>query len=167
VTAASRLPKEARPFQGRPAGLATRVLAAAIDALVLLALCAAGYAVWAGALFLWSPAQFRFPAPSRPVVVLAGYLACILYLTVCWQISGRTYGDQVIGLRVLGRAGGRVGTATALARAVFCALFPLGLIWAAVSRTNRSVADLLLRTSVVYDWQAVPVSDATRTSTPR
>ena len=46
----------------------------------------------------------------------------------------------------------------ALARAMFCAVFPLGLLWTAVSRENRSVADLLLRTSVVYDWLATPAT---------
>lgn len=164
---AAGVPKQARAFQGRPAGLATRLLAAAIDGLVLLALSAVGYAGWAGALFLWSPAQFRFPAPSRPVVVLVGYLACIAYLTFCWRLTGRTYGDQVIGLRVLSQAGRLPGPVTALARAIVCALFPLGLLWTAVSPVNRSVADLLLRTSVVYDWRAAPISDAARTSAPR
>jgi uncharacterized RDD family membrane protein YckC len=157
VTApAARIPKVARPFQGRRAGLATRVLAGAIDGLVLLALYAGGYAVWAAAIFLWSPSAFRFPTPSRPVVVVAGYLVCIAYLTLSWRISGRTYGDEVLGLRVVGRGGRPFGLATALARATFCAVFPLGLLWTAVSRENRSVADLLLRTSVVYDWQTAP-----------
>jgi hypothetical protein len=35
---------------------------------------------------------------------------------------------------------------------VLYAAFPLGLAWVAVSRDSRSVQDLLLRTSVVYDW---------------
>jgi uncharacterized RDD family membrane protein YckC len=159
VTApAARIPKEARPFQGRRAGLPTRVLAGAIDAVVLLVLFAGGYAVWAAAIFLWSPRTFSFPTPSRPVVVVVGYLVCIAYLAFCWRVSGRTYGDQMIGLRVVGRGDRSVGTAVALARAAFCAVFPFGLFWTAVSRENRSVADLLLRTSVVYDWQAGPIS---------
>jgi hypothetical protein len=33
-------------------------------------------------------------------------------------------------------------------------LFPILLLWVAVSRQNRSVQDLVLRTSVVYDWTA-------------
>ena len=156
--AARLLPKEARPFQGRRAGLATRVLAGAIDGVVLLALFSGGYAVWAAAVFLWSPAGFSFPTPSRPGVVVAGYLLAIAYLTLCWRMSGRTYGDQLIGLRVVGRGGRPLGLATALARATFCAVFPLGLLWTAVSRENRSVADLLLRTSVVYDWLAAPAT---------
>jgi uncharacterized RDD family membrane protein YckC len=159
VTApAARIPREARPFQGRRAGLATRVLAGAIDALVLLGLFAGGYAVWAAAIFLWSPRGFSFPAPSRSVVVVVGYLVCIAYLAFCWRVSGRTYGDQMIGLRVVGRADRSVGIAVALVRAAFCAVFPFGLLWTAVSRENRSLADLLLRTSVVYDWQPGPIS---------
>jgi uncharacterized RDD family membrane protein YckC len=150
----SRVPKEARPFQGRRAGLATRVLAAVIDGLVLLAMFAGGYGVWAAAIFLWSPRNFSLPTPSRPVVLAVGYLVVIAYLTFCWRISGRTYGDQVIGLRVVGRGGRPLGLASALARATFCVLFPIGLLWTAVSRGNWSLADLLLRTSVVYDWQA-------------
>ena len=47
--------------------------------------------------------------------------------------------------------------ATALARGAFSALLPLCLLWTAVSQDNRSLADqLLLRTSVVYDWHPVP-----------
>lgn len=156
TTPASRIPKEARPFQGRRAGLATRVLAGALDGLVLLALFAGSYAFWAAMVFLWNPSGFRFPAPSRPLVVVAGYLACIVYLTLCWRISGRTYGNEVIGLRVVGRGGRRLRLGTALARAALYAVFPLGLLWTAVSRENRSLADVLLRTSVVYDWQTAP-----------
>jgi uncharacterized RDD family membrane protein YckC len=157
VTApASRVPREARPFQGRRAGLATRVLAGVLDGLVLLATFAGSYAVWAVLIFLWNPSGFRFPAPSRPLVVAAGYLVCIAYLTLCWRISGRTYGDQVIGLRVVGRGGRPLGLTAALARALFCAVFPLGLLWTAVNRENRSLADVLLRTSVVYDWHTAP-----------
>ncbi len=33
-----------------------------------------------------------------------------------------------------------------------CVLFPLGLFWSAISRRNASLQDLLVRTSVIYDW---------------
>jgi uncharacterized RDD family membrane protein YckC len=167
---ASHIPKEARPFQGRRAGLASRVMAGTLDGLVLVALLAGSYCAWTATVFLWNPSGFRFPAPSRLLVLVAGYLVAIAYLTLCWWISGRTYGDQVIGLRVVGRSGRPLRPAAALVRAVFCALVPLGLLWTAVSRENRSLADLLLRTSVVYDWRTAPpsarvngVDDATRT----
>jgi uncharacterized RDD family membrane protein YckC len=137
------------------AGLASRMLAGGLDGLVLLILLTGSYCVWAALMFLWSPSGFRLPTPSRPLVLFAGYLFAVGYLTFCWWISGRTYGDQVLGLRVLGRRGRPLGLITALARAALCALLPLGLLWTAVSRDNRSLADLLLRTSVVYDWRTV------------
>ena len=71
----------------------------------------------------------------------------------------------MIGLRVVGRGGRPLGFTAALARAVVCAVFPLGLLWTAVSRENRSVADLLLRTSVVYDW-AVDVGSSVLQARP-
>jgi len=161
TTPASRVPKEARPFQGRRAGLATRMLASVIDGLLLLAIFAGGYAIWAGLILLWDPPSFEFPAAPRWLVVTVGYLGTVIYLALCWRISGRTYGNEVIGLRVVGRGGRPLGTTASLSRALVCAVFPLGLLWTAVSRDNRSVADLLLRTSVVYDWHtaAPPVRE--------
>jgi hypothetical protein len=51
-------------------------------------------------------------------------------------------------------------------RAALCVVFPIGLYWAVVSATSRSVQDTLLRTAVVYDWAAgVPVP-MQRSSTP-
>jgi uncharacterized RDD family membrane protein YckC len=154
------VPKEARSFQGRRAGLVTRVLASAVDGAVLLALLVGGYAVWAAAVFLWNPAGFRFPAPSRLQLLVVGYVVAVGYLAMCWRVTGRTYGGQVIGLRVENRRGRPLGLLTALARAAVCVVFPLGLLWTGVSRANLSVADLLLRTRVVYDWRTTPPLNA-------
>jgi uncharacterized RDD family membrane protein YckC len=159
--AGARIPREARPFQGRRAGVASRVLAAALDGLVVSAVFAGSYAGTAAMVFLWNPSRFRFPPLSRPLVLIAGYLIGVVYLALCWRISGRTYGDQVLGLRVVGRGDTSLGFGTALIRAVVCVVFPIGLLWTAVSRRNLSVADVLLRTSVVYDWPtAAPLTDA-------
>ena len=152
------IPKEARPFQGQRAGVATRVLASALDAVVLVAVLAGGYAVWAAAVFFWNPSAFGFPAPSRAFVLSVSYVVATGYLSLCWRIAGRTYGDQVIGLRVTRRDGRPLGFAAALARAVVCVVFPFGLLWTAVSREQRSVADILVRTSVVYDWRTAPAT---------
>jgi hypothetical protein len=43
--------------------------------------------------------------------------------------------------------------AGAALRSAFCVLFPIGLFWVAVSGANRSVQDVVLRSSVVYDWR--------------
>jgi uncharacterized RDD family membrane protein YckC len=58
-----------------------------------------------------------------------------------------------MGLRVVSRSGGDLSLGVALVRAAACVLFPVGLLWAAVSRGNRSLQDVVLRTRVVYDWQ--------------
>jgi uncharacterized RDD family membrane protein YckC len=46
-----------------------------------------------------------------------------------------------------------MGVGRALARAVLSTLFPIGLVWCAIDRQHRAVHDLLLGTSVVYDWR--------------
>jgi uncharacterized RDD family membrane protein YckC len=79
------------------------------------------------------------------------------YLTLSWRLTGRTYGDQLLGLRVVNYEGRQMRFVGALLRALFCAVFPLGLLWVAVSPANRSVQDVVLRTSVVYDW--LPTAD--------
>jgi uncharacterized RDD family membrane protein YckC len=57
-----------------------------------------------------------------------------------------------MGLRVVGRHGHRLRVLVALARAAFCVVFPVGLLWCAINPGSRSVQDIILRTSVVYDW---------------
>jgi uncharacterized RDD family membrane protein YckC len=76
----------------------------------------------------------------------------VLYLWGCWATYGRTVGNRVLGLRVVGRNGGRVNWFVALIRSVSCAIVPIGLVWCAISRENRSIQDILFRTSVIHDW---------------
>ena len=45
----------------------------------------------------------------------------------------------------------------ALARGAFYVIFPIGLLWVLVSGQNRSLQDLVLRTSVIYDWEMHPI----------
>ena len=46
-------------------------------------------------------------------------------------------------------------------------MFPVVLFWVVVSRENRSLPDVLLRTSVVYDWTSKGGRGDEPTSTPR
>ena len=57
-----------------------------------------------------------------------------------------------MGLRVVNRHGTRLGWGSAAVRSAFCTVFAFGLLWVIVSRANRSVQDVAMRTSVVYDW---------------
>jgi uncharacterized RDD family membrane protein YckC len=62
------------------------------------------------------------------------------------------HGDYLLGIRVVDRRGRRTSFLLALLRAVLCVLFPIGILYVAVSSANRSLQDLVVRTHVVYDW---------------
>jgi uncharacterized RDD family membrane protein YckC len=151
------IPQEARPFQGHRAGLVTRTAAAAIDfGIVLLALgvCYVGLSAF---LFLLEPRSFTAPTPSLAIMWGAGGLLLTGYLAVSWVGSGRTYGNHVMGLRVVNRHGQRLRAPIAFLRAVCYVIVPLGLLWVLVSGYNRSLQDLVLRTSVIHDRDVRPV----------
>lgn len=148
----SPVPREGRPYQGRRAGIVSRVVAGAVDFVVVGLILAAGYAAVCAAVFLWAPSSFRFPKTSTGVLLAAGAVVMVVYLTLTWATTGRTYGDHLLGLRVVNDRCERPGLGRASSRAVLCVVFPVGLFFAVVSQSNRSVQDLLLRTSVIYDW---------------
>ncbi len=145
----------ARPsIQGRRAGLVTRALANLLDAGVVVLLLVGGYAAVAAVRFLLNPASFRFPSPSFALLLLLGGAVAAVYFAVSWAVTGRTYGDEVLGLRVVNVRGERMLWAGAAVRALLCVVFPIGLLWVLVSGRNRSLQDVVLRTSVIYDWPA-------------
>lgn len=146
------IPSEARSFQGMRAGIVSRVLAGLVDFGVVVLALLTGYLAVVGLRFLWRPTTFRFPVPPSGVPLLGWFVILIPYLAVSWWLVGRTYGDHLFGLRVVNARGQRMALWVASARAVLCALFPIGLLWVAVSRQDRSVQDVVLRTSVIYDW---------------
>ena len=151
------IPREARPFQGHRAGLVTRIAAAAIDlgiVIIALVVCYLGLTAF---LFLFDPRNFTAPAPSPWLVYAAGCLLLIVYVGVSWMGSGRTYGNHVMGLRVVNRKGQRLHLLVSLVRAVLYVIFPIGLLWVLVSGHNRSLQDLVVRTSVIYDWDVRPL----------
>lgn len=147
------IPAEARGLQGRRAGLFSRVLANVIDLTVVIAGVAGAYVAWAGIQLLWRGADFTRPTPGLALAIVFAEVLHVSYFTAAWTTSGRTIGNRVMGLRVLGRGGHRLRIGPALVRAVLCVLFPFALLWAGVSRENRSVQDLVMRTSVIYDWK--------------
>ena len=128
------------------------MIANVVDAGVVVALLVAGYAAVNGLVFMVDPRGFQFIEVGAVVSVSAGLATYVLYATIAWSTVGRTYGCHVMGLRVVSRRGRRLHLLIALARAVLCVVFPIGLLWCAVSRTQRSLQDLALRTTVIYDW---------------
>ena len=149
----SHLPKEARAFQGQPAGVVSRLLVNAVDALVVVAVLVAIYLGVNGLLFFLDPRSFHFHEPIPLATVSSALVVSAVYLGGAWAIFERTYGAHVMGLRVVGRGGRRIRPLVAVARAAFSVVFPVGLLWCVVNPHSRSVQDIVLRTSVIYDWR--------------
>lgn len=151
VPADYAVPEDARGFQGERAGFATRFVASVIDVALVTALM---MSIWLGIELLqliFTPGVDVDP-PRAATLVLWGYIFTTLYWTVAWASTGRSIGAWVMGVRVVSRKGERVSGPVALARAAFSVAFPIGLAWAIVSKRNRSVQDVVLRTIVIYDW---------------
>jgi uncharacterized RDD family membrane protein YckC len=131
----------------------TRFVAAGVDVAVVAVAMVAGYLGLAGVRFMIDPRDFSFPDPDLgPALVVLAVLTWT-YLTIAWAAGGWTYGNRLMGLRVVTLRADRVGWVRSGARAVAYVVLPIGLVWAAVDRRSRSVQDLVLRTAVVYDWR--------------
>lgn len=141
---------EAVPRTSR-AGVVTRLLAACVDVVAVVLLAVALDLVAAGIRFVWSPGDFRWPQFSLLTISVVLHALAAVYLAAGWAMAGRTYGARLMGLRVLSVGHGLLGWTRAGLRAVACVVFPLGLLWCAVSRTRLSVQDLVVRSVVVYD----------------
>ncbi len=149
----SPVPREARPYQGEVAGVVTRLIANTVDALVVIAVLLLGWAGFNVTLFMLDPRSFQATGASVVLTLLGASVVSALYLTGAWAATGRTYGDHVMGLRVVGGRGQRLRLPRAFARSLLYIVFPIGLLWCAISPARRSLQDLALRTQVVYDWQ--------------
>jgi uncharacterized RDD family membrane protein YckC len=147
------IPHEARPYQGQPAGIVTRLVAGGLDSLVVGIVIACGYVGWAALLFLVQGSSFTFPRPGLFFSFGAALAVAFCYFTVFWTLTGRTYGFLVMGLRVQRKSGRPLRLPGAAARAAFVVVFPIGIVWVPVGRGNKSVQDFFLGTRVVYDWK--------------
>ena len=138
-------------LRGRRAGVVSRTVASVLDAVIVVLLVTAGWAVVAAVRFLVHPARFSLPSPGAQALLWVGLGVLAAYLAVTWAVAGATYGDRLLGLRVVGGRGERLHWGRCVLRAALCTVFPIGLFWALLSRDGRSVQDLLLRTSVIHD----------------
>jgi len=153
------LPSDAIVFQGDRAGFVSRAVAAGIDVtLVFLTVLGTIAVLWMLS-FVVNPtapgstvSSTENRLPGLAIMIIYGYALNWAYWTIGWATTGRTIGNLVMGLRVVNRKGQHPNWAGAALRSAFCAFFPFGLLWVIVSRSNRSVQDVVLRTSVVYDW---------------
>ena len=150
------IPREVREYQGRRAGVVTRNVAGIIDIAVVALLLVGAYFVYCAAIFILPPSGFDPQIPPFWLSWIVGYWVMALYLALLWYTSGRSYGCHVMGLRVVNWKGDRLRPITSLLRAAFLVAFPLGFYWVVISRANRSLQDVVLRSSVIYDWDVRP-----------
>jgi uncharacterized RDD family membrane protein YckC len=152
------IPPKARGFQGLRAGVVSRCLAGAADYLLVATATLGTYVGIVVLLFLVNPRDFNPPTWKFGQFLLVGFAYMFLYLTAAFATSGRTLGGRLMGLRVVGRKGTRMRWVPAAIRAGFCTVFPVGLFWCAISRENRSIQDIVLRTSVIHEWPVAPAA---------
>jgi uncharacterized RDD family membrane protein YckC len=152
------LPIAARAMQGERAGFFTRSIAAVIDVVIVGAIMIGVWiAVWLFLLVFNPLVEYSMPRPGY--FVLGGYFLMWAYWTWGWATSGRSIGQGLMGVRVLNRRDRLPSWKVAALRSALCVTFQIGIVWILVSRKNRSIQDVLLRTSVIHDWSSAAVSD--------
>lgn len=152
----SPVPREARPYQGTTAGVVTRSVANTIDALVVGVMVGGCYLGLVAVTFLLDPRNFTWPDGHFLAGLTFTLSLSVVYLWLSWWLLGRSYGKHVMGIRVAGRRGRKLGPLRALARAAFCVFFPIGFFWCLVSPRRHSVQDIAVYSSVTYDWRPQP-----------
>jgi uncharacterized RDD family membrane protein YckC len=152
VTASVIRNERARSLQGTRAGFVSRAIADGIDWVVAMAIYLSLLAGLALAGYLLGDEPLKFPDPPVWLTISVPWVIIVLYLTAGWGGTGRTIGKSVMGLRVIGPKGQPLRPRRAFARALVCASLAWVLLWVLVSRRNAGLHDILLRTTVVYDW---------------
>ena len=147
------LPAQAEALQGKPAGIVSRGLAAAVDVLVVVSATLIGYLAFCGALFAMRPRSYTTPDLSPWIAGLSLQVLAAAYLTLSWWIAGRTYGCAVLGLRVVDRNLRDLRFVRSLVRALICVVLPIGLLWCALDSRARALHDLVTGSRVLYDWR--------------
>ncbi len=137
IDRASTMPEDARVHQGHGAGIVSRLIAAGLDLVVVIVLLLAAYGSWSITLFVLDTRAFTFPRPSPLLIVVAYMFVAISYLTMSWWVSGRSYGQHLLGLRVTTQRGDRLRFPHALLRAGVCVSFPSACSgWSSVDATR-------------------------------
>jgi len=152
------IPVKARSIQGLPAGFTSRFITVLIDLTMISVLVVGPSGIWLGLRYVLSP-FYDIPQLVGVSLLLVGYFFMWLYWTWSWATSGKSLGNVLMGLRVETNSGDLPSASKAALRALFSVAFPIGLAWAIISRSNKSVQDVVLRTHVIYDWKPLIPKD--------
>jgi uncharacterized RDD family membrane protein YckC len=165
---------DAKEMAGRPylgggyAGFVSRALAFCIDIFVLIiALLVAGVFI-RGMVSIFNLDRM-LPGLFGPSGIYAARIAgssllatliAYVYWIFGWTFLGATLGKILMGLRVVGPGGSRLGFWRSVRRAIGYSIsmsfLGLGFLWLIFNKRHHSWADKLGGTSVVYMWHARP-----------
>ena len=101
--------------------------------------------------FFLLPRTFQLVTASQPVLLAVAGGTAVVYLAGAWWLAGRTYGCDVMGLRIIDRRGRAPAPGGGAAGGNLRGL-PGRRALVRDDRFRRSLQDLLLGTYVVYDW---------------
>ena len=160
VHPAAQPPADATEEPDAYAGMVTRVLAFALDALIVNAVAVAvGLAVGLGLSVLHLPSDV-----DAVIAAIAGgawIVWSVAYFVFFWSSTGQTPGDRVMRIRVVdARGGDALGVRQAALRFVglFLAALPLlaGLWMMLWDQRRRCLQDRIARTLVLYEADEQP-----------
>jgi uncharacterized RDD family membrane protein YckC len=160
VHPAPQPPADATEVSDAYAGMVTRVLAFALDALIVNAVAlAVGLAVGLGLSVLHLPSDVD--AVIAAVAGGAWIVWSVAYFVFFWSSTGQTPGDRVMRIRVVdARGGDALGVRQAALRFVglFLAALPLlaGLWMMLWDERRRCLQDRIARTLVLYEADEQP-----------
>jgi uncharacterized RDD family membrane protein YckC len=145
--------------RGETAGFVTRGIAFALDAVIV---AVAFNLTLAGTVFILSLlfGKNLSDVSVEPIVLTASFLGwSLVYSWFGLAAFGRTAGKGLMGLRVVRRDDGNLGVLHSLVRAVVAPVmqtvtFGVDVLWILVSSRRLALHDIVLRTKVVYAWEA-------------
>jgi uncharacterized RDD family membrane protein YckC len=153
------LPKAERAteFQGHYAGPVTRLLAYALDLLIVSVVFTLGAAMVSLAVDIATPWELSISEESPFTLVL--YLGFFgLYLGNSWVVFARTPAMSLLGLRICRADGSELDARHGFIRLL---AFPLGFLTLGAGflgiifgKTHQALYDRIADTAVVYDWDA-------------
>ena len=144
-----------REVTGHYAGPVGRTLAFALDSAVITLVYAG-----AGATFDWLASTFldeSLVGGLNPWISAAAFTTwAFVYFFGSLAVAGHTFGQALVGLRVVARDGSTLPVLSALARTIVTPLsfllFGLGLVGVVIGREHRALHDVVGRSAVVLDF---------------
>lgn len=104
------------------------------------------------------------PLPLSQLIVISGIILSVIYYVGYWSKSGQTIGKTLLGIKVVGKDGGRLSGGKALLRYIGYIVsgiaLSLGFLWIAFDRKRQGWHDKIAGTYVVYAEEEFSEGDA-------